>query len=179
MEKIFTLLLIFLLALGLMVSYLFLTKQIMAGSQKIVVGQKQIEQGEHMLAQGKARLSSGKRELSHAMTKYNETTTTSYLLVAALPVAGGVIALANRNIVGSKIAAGGQQVAKGQNKIKVGEEQLNAGKLALRYGITRLSQVNRIRFACAIGAIFFGSLLVTLGFCWRRSLIKLLKRTKL
>lgn len=176
MRKMLTLLFILLLTLGLLAGYLFLTKEITAGSLKIAAGQVQLAQGELTLAKGKAKLSSGEQRLSQSKSEYSTIKTASFVWMVTLPVAGAVAALTGNNIVNNKIAEGDQLVAKGKSKVKAGEEQVNAGKLELQRGKERLKQANKIRAACASGTVFFATLFVALVFCWRRSLIGLFKR---
>jgi uncharacterized phage infection (PIP) family protein YhgE len=177
MGKILTLLFIFLLIVGLMASYLFLTKQITVGSEKITTGQKQIDQGEKRLVKGKAKLSRGQKQLSQTKNEYDGIKTGFYASMATLPVTGEILAVVTNKIISNKIAEGDQAVAEGEHKIKVGEQQLNAGKLELSRGIEKINLANKIRIVCAIAAGFFTFLLIVLGFCWRRALIKFLKHT--
>ena len=171
MGKLLTLLFILLLAVGSMGGYLYVTDEIIAGKQKIAAGQKELEQGQQMLTKGKVKLASGKQQLSKGKDVYNGMKVVSVLGVATLPVSWVVLSATN-----SKLSEGDQMVAKGNEKVQAGEKQLNEGKLQLHRGIERLNQANWIRIACATGAIFFTSLLIVLGFCWRRSLSTILRR---
>ncbi len=175
MRRILTLFLLLVLTIGLTSSYLFLSDKITTGRQKIVAGEKQLKEGEEMLAKGKAKLARGKQQLSQAKSGYSSVKKPSYLLAAGLPVAGAVLALAGDKVIGNKISQGDQMVAEGSRKVKNGEEQLEAGKLELQRGIRHLKMANRIRIACGIGALFFACLLVRLGYCWRGTLVKIVK----
>jgi hypothetical protein len=168
MGKKLTLLCIFLMMVGSFVGYVYLTEKTTAGGLKIAEGEKQIEQGEQMLAKGKAKLSSGQQRLTQAKKDYKSIKTVSYLSVAAVPLAGGLLAVTNKQFLGGKIAEGNRLVAKGENKIKAGEEQLNAGKEALRLGKEKLALANKIRMTCGIGALICAALLSVLGFFWRQ-----------
>lgn len=166
MGKMLALLFIFLLTIGSVAGYIFLTEKINAGVLKIASGEGQLKQGEQMLARGKAKLAHGKRELSETKNVYNGIKTIPFVWIASkLPITGEVFTSANH-----EIAEGSQQVVKGVEKIKNGEKLLAAGRLELSRGVERLNQVNKIRIACAVSAIFFAALLMVLGFYWRRSL---------
>ncbi len=164
MMKLFTLLFLLLVTLGLMFTSLYLTKQINAGNTKIAVGEKQLAEGEEMLVKGKAKLSSGKQQLSQAESGYNTAKKSSYLLTAIVPVAG-VFAVASDKIVKNKISQGKQLVAEGDRKVKHGEEQLEAGKRQLHHGQERLKLAKQIRLACVIGTAIFAFLFI-LFFLW-------------
>ena len=68
-----------------------------------------------------------------------------------------------------QIAEGDKQVANGEDKVNVGERRLDAGKLELRRGREQLRLAKRACVACALGAAFFASVSIVLGFRWRRS----------
>jgi hypothetical protein len=76
-----------------------------------------------------------------------------------------------------QIAEGDEQVAKGEGKVNVGERQLDAGELELSRGREQLRLAKAARVACALGAAFFASLSIVLGFCWRRSLARIFMHT--
>lgn len=171
MLKRFTLLLTILLASGLTICYIYLTKEIIAGNMKIAEGQKQLAEGEQMLARGKEKLAIGEQRLSRAKRSYKTLKSTPYLFAPILPIAG-VIGVATDKIAGQRIAEGNQLVSQGAKKIKAGEAQLAAGKLQLQHGIARLKWADKIRIACAAGAFVFAFLSIILGLYWRKSLFK-------
>lgn len=169
MAKILVLTLILILDISSAAGYFYITQQINAGSNKIADGEQQIAAGEQKLAKGKARLSSGEKQLSQAKEKVSGVKTISYGLMAALPVAGQVAALATNKMAEDKIKNGELQVADGNQKIKAGEERLAAGKKALSKGKTRLAQAKDMRTACGIGTILFSLLFIVIALSWRRS----------
>ena len=76
-----------------------------------------------------------------------------------------------------QVAKGDKQVAKGEGQVTDGERRLDAGELELRRGREQLRLAKGARVACAVGAAFFASLSIVLGFCWRRSLARLFMHT--
>jgi len=76
-----------------------------------------------------------------------------------------------------QVAKGDKQVAKGEGQVTDGESRLDAGELELRRGREQLRLAKGARVACALGAAFFASLSIVLGFCWRRSLARILMHT--
>ena len=76
-----------------------------------------------------------------------------------------------------RIAEGDKQVAKGENQVNVMGKRLDAGEVELRLGREQLRLAKGERFACALGAAFFASLSIVLGFCWRRSLARIFMHT--
>ncbi|MEO8401005.1 MAG: hypothetical protein ABI597_04305 [Gammaproteobacteria bacterium] len=169
MKKRIILLITILLAAISIAGYLFLTKEIILGHLKIADGQKQLADGEQTLERGEAKLASGNKRLSRAKNSYSKFKTVPFYAVAALPVAGQIIALTGDKIAGQKIAEGNRLVAQGANKVKAGEDRLAEGKLQLAQGTDKLALANKIRIACGITAIFFSLLSFALGFYWRRS----------
>ena len=156
MPRILVLLLFALLALGSLSGYLILNRLTIAGSMKVAAGKLQIAQGENKLASGKARLASGERELSNGKKMYgtvNQTPLLAAMSIIAAPLA--VAALAEKKVVGSKVAEGDKEVAAGQEKVAAGEKQLAAGKMQLQQGIERLDTAKLICSACGYGAILF------------------------
>lgn len=174
MGKLLTLLFIFLLLLGSLGGYLFLTNKITIGSLKIASGEKQLQEGEHMLTSGKAKLAKGERQLSQGKQVYGGVKAASLMGIATiLPISVVAVAVVNSDkVTSSKIAEGDRQVARGKEKVKAGEAQLEAGKLELRQGVERLHQANKIRIACGIATIFFTALFVVLGLFWGWPLIR-------
>jgi uncharacterized phage infection (PIP) family protein YhgE len=169
MGKVLALLLIILLALASAGGYLFLTEKIDAGEIKMADGQRLIEQQQPSLDEGKASLEAGKRELSEGKKKYEQAHDNPFLVLADKWLNGGKGFEKGRQ----QIAEGVKQVAKGEDKVKVGEEQLAAGKLNTQRGTELLRLGKNARVACALGAIFFTSLSIVLGFYWRRSLARI------
>jgi hypothetical protein len=72
-----------------------------------------------------------------------------------------------------QVAQGDKQVAKGEDKVSIGERDLDAGKLELREGREQLKLARGIRVACAFGGAIFASLLIVLGFRWKRFLTRI------
>jgi hypothetical protein len=172
MGKVLILILLLLLDFGSISGYVYINKKIIVGEMKIVEGKIQLMRGERMLAKGKARLNEGQRKLSHVKKAHNTVQSIPFIRTAnKLPVIG-----TPSKIVRNKIAEGNTLVAKGKDRITSGEAQLKAGKLELQSGIERLKQANAMRTFCLIGGICFTSLLIVLGFYWRRSLIKIFRR---
>ena len=63
MGKVLALLLIILLAITLVVGYLYLNEKIIVGEKQIAYGQREIEKGQLALDKGKAKLEIGKRKV--------------------------------------------------------------------------------------------------------------------
>jgi hypothetical protein len=76
-----------------------------------------------------------------------------------------------------QVAQGDKRVAKGEGQVTEGERRLEAGELELRRGREQLRLAKGARVACAVGAAFFASLSIGLGFWWRRSLAGLFMHT--
>jgi hypothetical protein len=76
-----------------------------------------------------------------------------------------------------QVAQGDKQVTKGEGQVTDGERRLDAGELELRRGREQLRLAKGARVACAVGAAFFASLSLVLGFWWRRSLARLFMHT--
>jgi hypothetical protein len=164
MRKLLILIVLLLFAIGSISGYVYLNKKIIAGEIKIAEGKIQITQGESMLAKGKARLKQGQRKLSSAKQAHNTVQSIPFMRTAnKLPIIG-----TPAKIVRNKIAEGDKLVAKGKGRIMSGEAQLKAGKLELQNGIERFKHASVIRTICLIGAICFTSILIVLGFYWRR-----------
>jgi hypothetical protein len=168
MVKMFTLLLITLLALASTISYIILTEKITAGREKITAGEKQLQEGQEMLAQGKTRLANGKQKISLPNAIFNGIKSVPLMgVVDKFPVSGDVLRAAE-----SPVTQGNSLIAAGNAKVRAGEKQLAAGQLELKHGMERLTRANIIRRVCGGSAIFFTFLLLVLGYCWRRSLLK-------
>ena len=187
MGKAITLLLIILLALASGAGYLFLTEKIAAGERQIADGQRQLEQGQFALEEGKTKLESGKRELAEGKKEYEQAKDNPFLVLADKLLQGGKgfkeareqVAKGDKQVAkGDKqVAKGDKQVAKGEGQVTDGERRLAAGELELRRGREQLRLAKGARVACAVGAAFFASLSIVLGFCWRRSLARLFIHT--
>ena len=194
MGKVLALLLIILLALASVAGYLFLTEKITAGERQIADGQRQLEQGQSALEEGKAKLETGKakleagkakleagktkleagkRELSEGKKEYEQAKDNLFLVLADKLLQGGKGFKEARE----QVAKGDKQVAKGEGQVTDGERRLDAGELELRRGREQLRLAKGARVACAVGAAFFASLAIVLGFCWRRSLARLFMHT--
>src|ERR671914_1045944 len=175
MGKVLALLLIILLALASVAGYLFLTEKITAGERQIADGQRQLEQGQSALEEGKAKLEAGKakleagkRELAEGKKEYKQAKDNPFVVLADKLLQGGKGFKEARE----QIAKGDKQVAKGEGQLTDGERRLDAGELELRRGREQLRLAKGARVACAVGAAFFASLSIVLGFCWRRSLAR-------
>jgi phage-related tail protein len=173
MGKVLALMLIILLALASVAGYLFLTEKITAGERQITDGQRQLEKGQYTLEEGKARLEAGKRELSEGKKEYEQAKDNLFLVLADKLLRGGK---GFKEAI-KRIAEGDKLVTKGEGKVNVAERRLDAGDLELRRGREQLMLAKGARVACALGAAFFASLSIVLGFCWRRSLAQIFMHT--
>jgi hypothetical protein len=173
MGKVLALLLIIVLALASVAGYLFLTEMITAGERQIADGQRQLEKGQPTLEEGKAKLEAGKRELSEGKKEYEQAKDNLFLVLADKLLKGGKGFKDARE----RIVEGDKQVAKGEVEVNLGQRQLDAAELELRRGKELLMLAKDARVACALGAAFFSSLSIVLGFCWRRSLARIFRHT--
>lgn len=171
MGRMFALLFIILLALSFMFAYLFLTKNFTAGEQQLIDGQRQLEKGQKMLAEGKAKLESGKQKMSRAKEEYRNVNNIPFMVIInKLPIIGMVIGDATK-----QIAEGDKLIAKGAVNVKMGEKRLEEARSQLSQGKGRLGLVNSMRIVCVVGAFFFLTLFILLGFYWRQSLARIFK----
>ena len=173
MGKVLALLLIIVLALASVAGYLFLTEQITAGEMQIADGQRQLEKGQPVLEEGKAKLEAGKREMSESKKEYKQAKDNQFWVLADKLLKGGKGFKDARE----RIVEGDKQVAKGEVEVNLGQRQLDAAELELRRGKELLMLAKDARIACALGAAFFSSLSIVLGFCWRRSLARIFMHT--
>jgi len=173
MGKAIALLVIILWALASMAGYVYLTGKITAGERQIAEGQGKFDKGQTALEKGKIRLEAGKQKLAEGKKEYKDAKDNRLLVILDKWFKGGK----GFREAEKKIAAGDKQVAKGEDKIEAGERRLDAGELELSEGRDQLSLAKGARVACAIGAAFFTSLSVVLGFWWRRSLARTFKHT--
>jgi hypothetical protein len=173
MGKVLALLLIIVLALASVAGYLFLTEQITAGEMQIADGQRQLEKGQPVLEEGKAKLEAGKREMSESKKEYKQAKDNQFWVLADKLLKGGKGFKDARE----RIVEGDKQVAKGEVEVNLGQRQLDAAELELRRGKELLMLAKDARIACALGAAFFSSLSIVLGFCWRRSLARIFRHT--
>ena len=173
MGKVLALLLIILLALASVAGYLFLTEKITAGERQIADGQRQLEKGQFALEEGKAKLEAGKRKLAEGKKEYEQTKDNLFLVLADKLLKGGKGFKEARE----RITKGDKQVAKGGDKVNIGERRLDTSELGLRRGREQFRLAQDARVACALGAAFFASLAIVLGFCWRRSLARIFMPT--
>ena len=173
MGKVLALLLIIVLALASVAGYLFLTQQITAGEMQIADGQRQLEKGQPVLEEGKAKLEAGKREMSESKKEYKQAKDNQFWVLADKLLKGGKGFKDARE----RIVEGDKQVAKGEVEVNLGQRQLDAAELELRRGKELLMLAKDARIACALGAAFFSSLSIVLGFCWRRSLARIFRHT--
>jgi hypothetical protein len=111
--------------------------------------------------------------LSEGKKEYEQAKDNLFLVLADKLLKGGK----GIKEAGKQIAEGDKQVAKGEGDVNVGERQLDAGELELRRGREQLILAKGARFACALGAAFFASLSILLGFYWRRSLARIFMHT--
>jgi len=118
-------------------------------------------------------LEAGKRELSEGKKEYEQAKDNLFLVLADKLLKGGK----GFEDARKEIAEGDKQVAKGEGEVNAGERRLDAGELELRRGREQLRLAKGARVACALGAAFFASLSVVLGFCWRRSLARIFVQT--
>ena len=162
MSKAFMLLFVILLAFASMMGYLFLSQKIVAGEQQLLDGQRQFAEGQKMLKDGKVKLENGEREMSRV--KRVDTFPFVGLAIISLPVSGVTYLEAKKQIVARE-----KLIRQGQGRVRAGEEQLKMGELQLREGERRLELANKMRLACAFGAIFFVIISIILGFYWRRA----------
>jgi hypothetical protein len=79
------------------------------------------------------------------------------------------------NIFNRQILSGAFQRGRdhGQNTYNIGKMRIDAGELELRLGREELILVKKARVACVIGAFFFTTLSIFLGFLWKRSLARI------
>jgi hypothetical protein len=173
MGKVLALLLIILLTLASVAGSLFLTEKIITGERQIADGQRQLEKGHSTFEEGKAKLEAGKRESSEGNKEYEQAKDNLFLVLADKLLKGGKGFKEARE----RIAEGDKQVAKGEEKVNVGERRLDAGKLELLRGRDQLTLAKGARVACALGAVFFASVSIVLGFRWRRSLARIFMHT--
>jgi len=173
MGKVLALLLIIVLALASVAGYLFLTEQITAGERQITDGQRQLEKGQSVIEEGKAKLETGMREASEGKKEYKQAKDNPFLVLADKLLKGGK----GFEDARERIVEGDKQVAKGEGEVNVGERRLDAAELELRRGKEQLILAKGARVACALGAVFFASLSIVLGFCWRRSLARIFVHT--
>jgi hypothetical protein len=128
-----------------------------------------------------------KRELAEGKKEYEQAKDNPFLVLADKLLQGGKgfkeareqVAEGDKQVAkGDKqVAKGDKQVAKGEGQVTDGERRLDAGELELRRGREQLRLAKGARVACAVGAAFFASLSIVLGFCWRRSLARLFMHT--
>jgi len=173
MGKAIALLVIILWALASMAGYVYLTGKITAGERQIAEGQGKFDKGQTALEKGKIRLEAGKQKLAEGKKEYKDAKDNRLLVILDKWFKGGK----GFREAEKKIAEGDKQVARGEDKVLAGERRLDAGELELSEGRDLLSLARGARVACAIGAAFFTSLSIVLGFWWRRSLARTFKRT--
>ena len=173
MRKVLALLLIILLAFASAAGFLFLHGKITEGERRIADGQRQMEKGTAELEDGKARLEAGKLKASEGKIRYKDANGNPFLVLADKLLRGGKGFREGRE----RIAAGDQRVALGKDSVSVGEGKLAAGELEMRRGREQVRLAKGARVACALGAAFFASLTIVLGFRWRRSLARILRHT--
>lgn len=171
MGKVIALLVCILWALASMAGYLYLTGKITAGERQIAEGQVKFDKGQTALEEGKVKLEAGKQDLAEGKKEYKHAKDNRLLVILDKWFKGGK----GFREAETKIAEGDKQVAKGEDKIDAGERRLDAGERELSEGRDQLSLAKGARVACAIGAAFFASLSVVLGFWWRRSLARTFK----
>ena len=173
MRKVLALLLMVLLAFASVTGYLFLHGKILDGERQIADGQRQIEKETANLEAGKAKLEAGKEKAADGKKRYKHARDNLFLVLADKMFKGGTGFRHARE----QIADGDKRVAKGEDKISAGEAQLDAGELELRRGRELVRLAKRARVACALGAAFFASLAIVLGFRWKRSLARTILHT--
>ena len=118
-------------------------------------------------------MEAGKRELSEGKKEYEQAEDNLFLVLADKLLKGGKGFKDARK----QIVEGDKQVAKGEDKVNIGERRLGAGKLELSRGREQLRLGKGARVACALGAVFFASVSIVLGFRWRRSLARIFMHT--
>lgn len=95
------------------------------------------------------------------------------IILLALASGAGYLFLTEKMIVGERQIADGQ----GDDKVNVGERRLDAAELELRRGRELLKLAKVTRVGCALGAVFFASVSIVLGYRWRRSLTRIFMHT--
>ena len=173
MVKMFVLLLIMLLTLVSVAGYMFLYETIVAGEIQIADGQKQLEKGWPDIESGRKELETGKREYSGGKKEYEEAEDNLFLVLADKLLKGG----RGFREAKARIDEGEKQIAIGREKVSDGEKRFDAGKLELLKGKERLKLAKYASVVCAFGAVFFASVLIMLGFRWRRPLIRIIMHT--
>jgi hypothetical protein len=173
MGRVLALLLLILLSFASVAGYLFITENLTAWERQIADGQRKLEQGEPALEEGKAKLEAGRQELSEGKKEYEQAKNNLFMMLADKLLKGGK----GLKEAEKRIAEGEKQVAKGENDVEVGKRRLNEKSLELLRGREQVRLAKGARIACALGAAFFASLSIVLGFCWRRSLARIFMRT--
>jgi hypothetical protein len=111
--------------------------------------------------------------MSESKKEYKQAKDNQFLVLADKLLKGGKGFKDARE----RIVEGDKQVAKGEVEVNLGQRQLDAAELELRRGKELLMLAKDARIACALGAAFFSSLSIVLGFCWRRSLARIFRHT--
>ncbi len=174
MGKVISLLLIVIFAFASEVGYLFLAKKITAGERRIYEGQRQLDEGEPQLKEGRSRLEAGRIESFEGKKDYKQAEGNPVLVLADKLLYGGE----DFDDARKRIAEGDRQISEGEGRIKAGEGRIDAGKLELGIGREYLRVAKIALVTCMFSAIFFASLSVVLGFCWRKSLVQACKGTQ-
>jgi len=175
MGKVIALLLIILLALASVAGYLLLAEKIIVGERQIADGQRKLEKGQPALEKGKAMLEIGKRESSKGKKEYEQAKNNLFLVLADKLLIG----MKGFKEARERIDEGDRRIAEGEDKINVGERRLDAAGMELRQGREQLQLAKMALVVCAVGAAFFASLSVVLGFRWRRSLARIVRHKDL
>ena len=171
MGRVIALLFVILFAIASVAGYLFLTEKIIVGERQIADGQRKIEKGQPALEKGKATLEIGKRESLEGKKEYAQAKNNIFWVIADKLLIG----MKGFKEARERIDEGDRQIAKGEDRIKVGKRRLDAAETELRQGREQLQLAKMALVACAVGAAFFASLSVALGFRWRRSLARIVR----
>lgn len=157
MVKVLALIFIVLLALASTAGYVVLDRRITAAEGRVAAGQGQLQKGRRDLAAGKARLDAGRKDASRTRKLFE---------FADERLDGGRDFDRAAELVGKRTD---RQIAEGENQIAAGQKRLSAGEVSIRRGREQLRVAKLQRLGLGIGAAFFGSLALLLGFPWRRS----------
>ena len=141
-------------------------------------GQRQLEQGQSALEAGKAKLEAGKAKLEagkrvgRGSRRYEQAKDNPFLVLAdkCCKAERASRRGASRSPKEtSRLPKETSRLPRRGPGYRWGR-RLDAGELELRRGREQLRLAKGARVACAVGAAFFASLSIVLGFCWRRSL---------
>lgn len=157
MLKVLALIFLVLLALASTAGYVVLDRRITAAEDRIASGQGQLQKGRRDLAAGKARLDAGRKDASRTRKLFE---------FADERLDGGRDFERAGELVGKRAD---RQIAEGESQVAAGQKRLSAGEVSIRRGRDQLRVAKLQRLGLGIGAAFFGSLAIVVGFPRRRS----------